>query len=109
MRARKDFKYARRPTPPGEILLEEFMKPLNLTQTELAKLMKVPRRRVNEIVGGRREVTPDTGHRLAAVFRTSAEFWVNLQLRFDLWRVYQVKRQEYQAIKPITKESKNFA
>ena len=72
------------PTHPGEILLEEFLKPLGLSQNRLARHLGVPPRRVNEIVLGKRSITPDTALRLARYFGTSERFWLNLQARFDL-------------------------
>ena len=75
----------RTPTHPGEMLLEEFLKPLDLTQTELAKRLDVSFPRLNEIVNGRRSVTPDTALRLSRVLGMSADFWLGLQLDWDLW------------------------
>jgi antitoxin HigA-1 len=75
----------RKPVPPGEMLAEEFMVPLGLTQTELAQLMGVERRLVNEICVGKRAITADTALMLARVLGTSAEFWLNTQRRTDLW------------------------
>jgi len=72
------------PVHPGEILLEEFMRPLEITQYRLAKETNVPPRRINEIVQGRRAVTADTALRLAKYFGTSEMFWLNLQSRYDL-------------------------
>ncbi|MFH1112960.1 MAG: HigA family addiction module antitoxin [Pseudomonadota bacterium] len=72
------------PVHPGEILLEEFMKPLGISQNRLARDLKVPPRRINEIVHGRRSVTIDTAMRLARHFGTSVEFWVNLQTHYEL-------------------------
>jgi addiction module HigA family antidote len=69
---------------PGEILLEEFLKPLGLSQYRVAKDISVPPRRVNEIVHGLRAITADTALRLARYFGTSEEFWLNLQARYDL-------------------------
>lgn len=69
---------------PGEILLEEFMKPLGVTQYRLAKETEVPPRRINEIVQGQRSVTADTALRLAKFFGTSEMFWLNLQAHYDL-------------------------
>ena len=69
---------------PGEILDEEFLKPLALTQYKLANDIAVPRRRINEIVHGERAVSVDTALRLARYFGTSPEFWLNLQSRYDL-------------------------
>ncbi len=72
------------PIHPGEILLEEFLGPLKVSQYRLAKDINVPPRRINEIVHGKRAVTADTALRLARYFETSAQFWLNLQNRFDL-------------------------
>jgi addiction module HigA family antidote len=72
------------PIHPGEILNEEFLKPFALTQYRLAKDIAVPARRINEIVHGKRGITADTALRLGRFFGTSAQFWLNLQNRFDL-------------------------
>jgi antitoxin HigA-1 len=72
------------PVPPGEILLEEFLVPLGVSQYKLAKAISVPARRINEIVHGQRRISADTALRLARFFGTSERFWVNLQARYDL-------------------------
>lgn len=72
------------PVHPGEVLLEEFLAPLGLSQYRLAKEVSVPARRINEIVRGARAVTADTALRLARYFGTSERFWLNLQSRYDL-------------------------
>jgi addiction module HigA family antidote len=72
------------PVHPGEVLLEEFLKPLEITQYRLAKSMSVPPRRVNEIVLGKRSVSADTALRLGRYFGTSEQFWLNLQSEYDL-------------------------
>ncbi|WP_027176308.1 MAG: HigA family addiction module antitoxin [Desulfovibrio aminophilus] len=72
------------PIHPGEILLEEFLKPLGISQTRLALDLRVPAQRVNDLVRGRRSVSVDTAMRLAAYFGTTPEVWLNLQTRFDL-------------------------
>jgi len=72
------------PVHPGEILLEEFLKPLEVSQYQLAKEISVPARRVNEIVHGQRRISADTALRLARYFGTSERFWMNLQIRYDL-------------------------
>ncbi|MBI3028032.1 MAG: HigA family addiction module antidote protein [Candidatus Rokubacteria bacterium] len=69
---------------PGEILLEEFLNPLGISQYQLAKDISVPPRRINEIVHGQRSITADTALRLARYFSTSERFWLNLQSRYDL-------------------------
>jgi antitoxin HigA-1 len=72
------------PVHPGEILMEEFLQPLELSQYQLAKELSVPARRINEIVHGERRNTADTALRLARFFGTSERFWMNLQARYDL-------------------------
>jgi addiction module HigA family antidote len=72
------------PVHPGEILLEEFLSPLGLSQYRLAKETSVPPRRINEIVRGSRSISADTALRLARYFGTSERFWLNLQARYDL-------------------------
>jgi antitoxin HigA-1 len=80
MRIPKD----RAPTSPGEMLLEEFLKPLGMTQVELAERIRVPYVRVNELVNGKRRVTPSTALRLARVLGNSPDFWLDGQLALDL-------------------------
>ena len=72
------------PIHPGEILEEEFLKPMGISQYRLAKDVSVPPRRINEIVHGKRSITADTALRLGKFFGISAQFWLNLQTRFDL-------------------------
>ncbi|MGB0680136.1 MAG: HigA family addiction module antitoxin [Polyangiales bacterium] len=72
------------PIHPGEILLEEFLKPMSITQYRLARSISVPQRRIGEIVRGKRAVTADTALRLARFFGMEAQFWLNLQARYDL-------------------------
>ena len=86
----------RAPTHPGEMLLEEFLKPLGITQSDFAVRLGVSFPRLNEIIKGRRGVTPDTALRLARVLEMSAEFWLGLQLDWDLWNAMQSK--EYSRI-----------
>lgn len=74
------------PIHPGEILFEEFLRPLGISQYRLAKDISVPPRRINEIVRGQRAISADTALRLARFFRTTDRFWLNLQTRFDLER-----------------------
>lgn len=88
------------PTHPGEMLLEEFLVPMNLTQRELAKALHVPYQRVNELVNGRRGITPSTALRLARYFDVSPSFWLNLQLRWDLYHAMQSEARELEAIEP---------
>ncbi|MSQ06961.1 MAG: addiction module antidote protein, HigA family [Dehalococcoidia bacterium] len=72
------------PVHPGEVLLEEFIKPLGISQYRLAKDISVPARRINEIVHGQRAVSADTALRLARYFSNSDRFWMNLRTRYDL-------------------------
>ena len=72
------------PVHPGEIMLEEFLRPLGVSQYLLAKEIQVPARRINEIVHGQRRISADTALRLARFFGTSERFWINLQSRYDL-------------------------
>jgi addiction module HigA family antidote len=93
----------RPPTHPGEMLLEEFLRPLNLTQRELAQAIHVPYQRINEIVNGLRGITPSTALRLEKYFGMPADFWLKLQLRWDLYHVQRAEKQELQTIRPWTK------
>ena len=90
----------RAPTHPGEMLLKEFLIPMELTQRELANAIHVPYQRINEIINGRRGVTPSTALRLARFFGTSVDFWLNLQLRWDLYRAQQSEAQQLKEIHP---------
>jgi antitoxin HigA-1 len=73
-----------KPVHPGEILLEEFLMPMNLSQNEMALALRVPARRINEIVHGKRRITADTALRLARYFDMSPRFWLGLQMDYDL-------------------------
>jgi addiction module HigA family antidote len=75
---------------PGEVLLEEFLKPMELSQNKLAREVGVPPRRINEIILGKRSVTADTAIRLAAYFKTSETFWMGLQADYDLEEAHRV-------------------
>ena len=75
----------RPPTHPGELLREEFLKPLGMTQTELARRIRVSFPRINEIINEKRGITPDTALRLSRLFSTPPEFWLNGQRNWDLW------------------------
>lgn len=72
------------PIHPGEILQEEFLKPLGISQNALARALRVPPDRINAIVQGKRSITADTALRLARAFGTTPQFWLNLQIRYDL-------------------------
>ena len=76
----------RTPTHPGEVLLEEFLVPLGITQVALAEHLEISLQRINEVIRGKRGVTPDTAWLLAQAFGTTPEFWISLQANFDLAR-----------------------
>ncbi|MHA6693455.1 HigA family addiction module antitoxin [Homoserinimonas sp. A520] len=89
------------PIHPGEILLEEFLNPLGISQYRLARAVDVPPRRINEIVHGKRGISPDTALRLARALGTSDRFWANLQTRYDLDVVAAANDHELRQIKPL--------
>lgn len=92
----------RPPTHPGEMLREEFLEPLGMTQTELAERIHVSYPRVNELVNGKRGVTPDTALRLAKLFGTTPEFWLNGQRNWDLWHaIHSSAADERDSIEPV--------
>ena len=90
----------RAPTHPGEMLLEEFLKPLGLSQVELASRIHVSYPRINELINGKRGVTPDTALRLAKLLGTTPEFWLNGQRNWDLW--HAINAPESSALRKIT-------
>ena len=92
----------REPTHPGEMLLEEFLMPMSITQRELATAIRVPYQRVNEIINKRRGITPSTALRLAKYFRVSEDFWMNLQIRWDLYRAKRSEDEDLKSIKPYS-------
>lgn len=79
-------KMLRQPTPPGEILLHEFLIPLGISQSEFARHIGWTQPKVNEIVNGKRGITPETAMVFADAFNTTPQFWLNLQLSLDLWK-----------------------
>ena len=89
----------RSPTHPGEMLLEEFLVPLKMTQRELADAIHVSYQRINEIINGRRGITPGTALRLGKFFGMSADFWMNLQLRWDLYHAQQTEQETLKTIR----------
>lgn len=92
----------RAPTHPGEMLREEFLEPLGMTQTQLAERIHVSFPRVNEIVNGRRGITPDTALRLSRLFGTTAEFWLDGQRNWDLWHALRSESaKELERIEPV--------
>jgi len=91
----------RRPTHPGEILLEDFLVPLGITQRDAAERLKISYPRMNEIVNGKRAVTPDTALRLSRFTGTSAEFWLNLQQAVDLYdALHSEEARDLESIQP---------
>jgi len=88
------------------MLLEEFLVPMEITQRELADAIHVPYQRINEIINKKRGVTPSTALRLARFFRMSEEFWLNLQLRWDLYQAMRAEEKEIKSIKPIRQSRK---
>lgn len=93
----------REPTHPGEMLLEEFLKPMRLSQRDLAEGIHVPYQRVNELVNGKRGVTPGTALRLAKYFGNTPAFWMNLQLRWDLYHAQQSEAEALRRIRRVQK------
>ena len=91
----------RAPTHPGEMLLEEFLNPMGLTQRALAHGIRVPYQRVNELVRGKRGITPSTALRLSRYFGNTPDFWMNLQLRWDLHQAQAAEREELKRIRPF--------
>jgi addiction module HigA family antidote len=92
---------AHEPIHPGEILQEEFLNPMGITQYRLAQTISVPARRINEIVHGKRAISPDTALRLSRALGTSDRFWMNLQSRYDLDVAVSQRHEELDLIKPL--------
>lgn len=92
----------RAPTHPGEMLREEFLIPMNITQQKLADDIHVPYQRINEIINGRRGITPSTALRLGKYFGMSSNFWLNLQMRWDLYFTQQKEEKIMACIEPIS-------
>ena len=91
----------RAPTHPGEILLEEFLKPMGMTQQQLARQIRVPFQRINELVNRRRGVTPATALRLSRLFGNTPDSWMNLQIRWDLYRAQKKESEILKRIEPL--------
>ncbi len=96
---------SRTPTHPGEMLLEEFLNPMGLTQRELADAIHVPYQRINDLVNGRRGITPSTALRLAKFFGMTPDLWMNLQLRWDLYFAQKEEMNILQEIQPFVSHS----
>ena len=99
----------RRPTAPGEILKHEFLKPLNITQKQLADALGVTRVRINEIILGKRSITPDTAFRLARYFNTTPEFWIGLQVDIHMWDTLNLNKSDYDQIMPANIADHDYA
>jgi len=91
----------RAPVHPGEILLEEYMKPYNITQQEMAAQMKTSRKHLIDILHARRPVSLEMAQRLAKLFQTSIDFWIQGQVAFDLWHAIRNPSRELRSIKPL--------
>jgi len=90
----------RPPTHPGEMLVEEFLTPMGINERELAEFIHIPAQRINEIITEHQSVTPSIALRLAKYFGMSADFWMNLQLRWDLYHTQQAESEDLNAIRP---------
>ena len=95
----------REPSHAGEMLLEEFLRPMNLSQRDLAEAIHVPYQRVNELVNRRRGITPSTALRLGKYFGMTPAFWMNIQIRWDLYHAQRSEAQALRGIRRIRKSS----
>lgn len=93
----------REPTHPGEMLAEEFLGPMHITQRELADAIHVPYQRVNELINRKRGITPSTALRLAKFFGVSADFWLNMQVRWDLYKAREMEKADLDTIEDFHK------
>ena len=91
----------RRPTHPGELLREEILPAAELTQAELAAQLGVSRRSISSLLREQRSLSPDMAHRLARVFKTTPEFWMNLQQAVDIWETLAANRRDYAKLRPL--------
>ncbi|PJE79053.1 putative HTH-type transcriptional regulator YbaQ [invertebrate metagenome] len=89
----------RAPTHPGDMLLEEFLIPMNITQRKLADAIHVPYQRVNELINKKRGITPSTALRLARFFNMSPDFWLNLQIRWELYKAQAAEKHDIEKIR----------
>jgi antitoxin HigA-1 len=96
----------RQPTHPGEMLVEEFLRPMHITQRELADAIHVPYQRVKELVNQKRGIAPSTALRLARFFGVSADFWLNLQIRWDLYKTQQAEQDDLTSTQDVTQWQK---
>jgi len=91
----------RKPTHPGEMLLEEFLLPMEISQNDLAMAIRVPYPIINDMINQKRDITPSIALRLAKFFDVSEDFWINLQLRWDLYHTKKSEEIDLQLIKPF--------
>ena len=96
----------REPTHPGEMLREEFLRPMEISQRDLADAIHVPYQRVNELINKKRGVTPSTALRLAKFFGVSADYWLNLQVRCDLYHAQESEKTDIDSIQEFQKLGK---
>ena len=92
----------RPPTHPGEMLLKEFLEPMGITQQSLSQAIKVPYQRVNELVNGKRGITPSTALRLSKYFGNSPDFWLNLQNNWEIYHAQKAEKEQLENIKPLS-------
>ena len=91
----------RKPTHPGELIREDLLPETGISQTDLARLMGVSRRTISEVIHERRRLTPDIAFRLAKVFNSTSEMWLNMQQAVDLWEANKNHGREYDKIRPL--------
>jgi addiction module HigA family antidote len=96
-----DNKLKRRPTHPGELLREDLLSEINMSKAQLARLIGVSHKTISDLVNERRRVTPDIAYRLAIVFNSTPEMWLNMQQAVDLWDTRTIHGAAYKKIKPV--------
>ncbi len=94
-------KLKRKPTHPGKIILEDYLKPLSMTITDMAAILSVSRKTLSKIINEKASITPDMALRLARAFDTTPELWINLQMNYELWRAENISN-EWKKVKPIS-------
>jgi len=99
-----DDRRKRKPTHPGELIREDLLTEIGLSQAQLARLMGVSRKTISDLVNERRRVTPDMAYRLARVFNSTPEMWLNMQQAVDLWDARAIHGVEYKKIQPVQEE-----